>query len=664
MTRTLVRQRGARALSAREMRVLVDAGTRWAWQLEDALAAIYEAQILAVYDQAARLLARTARPVTGAGAPAGWTIPDPDELGLSLSSQMDDRHARRQAGDDASDAIRVDAVHRVTAAGLQAMGINLSLRNPLVEGVLRDQLGGKITGIRETTRRDVMASLEASWKAGDSIPRAARALRASAPEIAASRSRTIARTEMLAAVNGGAHALASISNEAALSSGEPALLKIWLCADDEKVRDTHGFDGGAAETYGPGGGIPMDEPFLVGDSELQYPGDPDGAASEVINCRCALSYEEAGEAAPADTTDAVAEGIEETPEQARARVLAESDERIARRAADPALVEADRVADERIARLEALRSVSPDDLRAQIAEEQALAPSAEAVARDFTPPPTAVEDEIARRAARDEIAKDEAAAAREMTDLIKAIESKQPTRDFTAPAGNAIRVGQTADDWDEYHLTRMFSSEALDRDGLVTRTESYHYGHQIAVNAFISTPKGGEVAELARSIDLANHVVQHDSFFMSPEWQGKGIAKDLMRSAVKQYDEAGIDRVTVLAAGQNGRYTWARFGFDFQNDASRARMRAHFEKVLARQIGQKMGADSSPESVERLKEAHAVGFARIAAAEHSWDFAGMSVPGIAEDFGKRAMIEGPEWSGWLDLKPGSEGRKVFDDYTR
>jgi hypothetical protein len=34
----------------------------------------------------------------------------------------------------------------------------------------------------------------------------------------------------------------------------------------------------------------MDEKFKVGDAELMFPGDPEGPADEVINCRCAVGY--------------------------------------------------------------------------------------------------------------------------------------------------------------------------------------------------------------------------------------------------------------------------------------------------------------------------------------------------------------------------------------
>jgi len=32
--------------------------------------------------------------------------------------------------------------------------------------------------------------------------------------------------------------------------------------------------------------VGMNEPFLVGGASLMYPGDPNGPASEIINCRC------------------------------------------------------------------------------------------------------------------------------------------------------------------------------------------------------------------------------------------------------------------------------------------------------------------------------------------------------------------------------------------
>jgi len=58
--------------------------------------------------------------------------------------------------------------------------------------------------------------------------------------------------------------------------------KIWITARDDRVRDSHEALEGVR--------IPYDEVFVNG---LRYPHDENGAASEVINCRCVIMMEEA-----------------------------------------------------------------------------------------------------------------------------------------------------------------------------------------------------------------------------------------------------------------------------------------------------------------------------------------------------------------------------------
>jgi hypothetical protein len=90
-----------------------------------------------------------------------------------------------------------------------------------------------------------------------------------------SRVLTIATTEV-----------SSISNYGSLMGAfqsEKDLLKIWVNVGDERVRDHHlDMDLHPA--------IPLDEYFKVGDSLMQYPGDPNGASDEIVNCRCSLMY--------------------------------------------------------------------------------------------------------------------------------------------------------------------------------------------------------------------------------------------------------------------------------------------------------------------------------------------------------------------------------------
>lgn len=60
--------------------------------------------------------------------------------------------------------------------------------------------------------------------------------------------------------------------------------KTWVTMQDLKVRDSHFLVDG--ET------IPIDEPFVVGTSLMNYPTDTSLGASgeEVVNCRCQISY--------------------------------------------------------------------------------------------------------------------------------------------------------------------------------------------------------------------------------------------------------------------------------------------------------------------------------------------------------------------------------------
>lgn len=92
------------------------------------------------------------------------------------------------------------------------------------------------------------------------------------------RARRIARTETISATNG-------LQNETAvgLSAQGIAMQKRWLATFDRRTRETH------AEANGQT--VAMDQTFSVGGADLEFPGDPNGPAAEVVNCRCSVAYE-------------------------------------------------------------------------------------------------------------------------------------------------------------------------------------------------------------------------------------------------------------------------------------------------------------------------------------------------------------------------------------
>lgn len=138
----------------------------------------------------------------------------------------------------------------------------------------------------------VRRELDAAQRAGEPIRRMRDRLHAALHINAPGRpwnsdARRIARTEVIAAHNGGAQAGAAARSQAM----RVQVTREWLSSHDDRVRPTHREADGQTR--------PLGEPFLVGGFPLAYPGDPSGPPGEIINCRCTLIFTEhpAGDAA-------------------------------------------------------------------------------------------------------------------------------------------------------------------------------------------------------------------------------------------------------------------------------------------------------------------------------------------------------------------------------
>lgn len=94
------------------------------------------------------------------------------------------------------------------------------------------------------------------------------------------RAESIARTESMAAL----HEAQSQAIDQAIESGavDPENVEmVWRITHDKRTRESHKAMDGQTVKYG--------EKFVTGNgNELAYPGDPDGAAEDVIHCRCWL----------------------------------------------------------------------------------------------------------------------------------------------------------------------------------------------------------------------------------------------------------------------------------------------------------------------------------------------------------------------------------------
>lgn len=139
--------------------------------------------------------------------------------------------------------------------------------------------GNKIVGVNDTTFDAIESELAAGEEAGETIAELAGRVTTVFEAAKGYRSETIARTEVMGAMN--AASLDGAKQTGAIQT------KTWLATEDERTRETH------AEADGQTVGI--DELFEVGDEQMDAPGDPDADPSETLNCRCTLTYSVDGE---------------------------------------------------------------------------------------------------------------------------------------------------------------------------------------------------------------------------------------------------------------------------------------------------------------------------------------------------------------------------------
>jgi len=140
--------------------------------------------------------------------------------------------------------------------------------------VNREVVRRRIVDVAETTRSQIVNAVAKGYEDGLGVVEIARNISGMVDGISRMRAEIIARTETHGAANYG-------SDQAARELGLP-LRREWLAAMDERTRETHAAANGQV--------VGMDEPFLVGDSALMFPGDPAGPPELVINCRCTLGY--------------------------------------------------------------------------------------------------------------------------------------------------------------------------------------------------------------------------------------------------------------------------------------------------------------------------------------------------------------------------------------
>jgi HK97 family phage portal protein len=123
--------------------------------------------------------------------------------------------------------------------------------------------------INDTTFKTLQDEFAESLEAGETRQELIKRIQTTYGNIGESRAKTIARTEIQGASQKGQF-------EGYKQAGMK--IKIWVATLDHRTRHAHGAADGQE--------VPIDMPFNVGGESLMFPGDPNGSAENVINCRC------------------------------------------------------------------------------------------------------------------------------------------------------------------------------------------------------------------------------------------------------------------------------------------------------------------------------------------------------------------------------------------
>lgn len=135
----------------------------------------------------------------------------------------------------------------------------------------------RLVNVGDELWEDVRNELLDGVAQGQSIPQLAARVQG-VSQFDTTRATRIARTEVHGAAEAG-----SIAQVRYVGYTADDAAKEWVSTHDIRTRLSHSLADGQQ--------VPLDEKFNVGGSLLDFPGDPSGAADEIINCRCTVVFD-------------------------------------------------------------------------------------------------------------------------------------------------------------------------------------------------------------------------------------------------------------------------------------------------------------------------------------------------------------------------------------
>lgn len=154
---------------------------------------------------------------------------------------------------------------------IKSFGDNTSIVEQVIAYLRKYLLQKVVLPISRTTIDQIEAVLQKAQKNGWGVEETVKELEDE--DLTKFRARLIVRTESVKAMN--------ITQLAAADNEDYEMEKQWIAIEDNRTRRSHSHAGVDGER------IPLDQPYS---NDLMFPGDPNGGAAEVCNCRCTQGY--------------------------------------------------------------------------------------------------------------------------------------------------------------------------------------------------------------------------------------------------------------------------------------------------------------------------------------------------------------------------------------
>lgn len=169
----------------------------------------------------------------------------------------------------------IDDLVNFLSQGLDDNGL-IKLWRRLSSDYIQVSIMTRLQEVTDTTRKAIRKVIETGIQDGLGAEQISKNIRKeSKGEINKHRSRLIARTETINAMNKG--------KRLSMLSSNLLWDKKWIATEDDRTRMPHAHMN--REGY-----FPLEQAYFVNGESLMYPGDPNGSAGNIIQCRCSEVY--------------------------------------------------------------------------------------------------------------------------------------------------------------------------------------------------------------------------------------------------------------------------------------------------------------------------------------------------------------------------------------